>query len=401
MLRAILISPDPDLRREFEQRLADTGQMVLLRSFDHYLSFEEVQRFSRAHAPQAVLLDVESNSVALALAGHIARQLPSARVVALARSCDPALLMRLMNSGVREFLYSPFPKDLYLESVARLLDAVREAPVESDSTDLLFAFLPAKPGCGCSTVAMNAAAAMSRHCDGRVLLADFDLHSGIARFLLKLNNAFSMLDALDRAAEMDDVIWPELVSRTEQMDVLASGAVRRGYVPDPVALRRLLDYARRRYRAICVDLAGTLEEASIEVLHEARRILLVVQPDLASVYLAKEKLRFLGAMELEDRVSVVLNRWQRDACLSIADIESVVGLPVQFTISDDASQIYRALLGGVGLDAGSEIGREIGRLGLALAETKPEKSEVTPKRRMVEYFSLLPAKYSLFPTSKE
>jgi pilus assembly protein CpaE len=400
MIRAILIAPDLELRSQLEARLAETGQMVLLRSFDRYLSFEEVQRFARAHSPHAVLLDVESNPAAIPLAANIARHIASAKVIALARSCDPALLVRLMNAGVREFLYPPFPKELYLEAVARLTEAVREAPVTSDSTDLLFAFLPAKAGSGCSTLAMNAAAAISRFCDGRVLLADLDFYSGIARFLLKLNSAFSVLDAMDRAAEIDEAIWVELVTRTELMDVLASGPIRRAFHPDPVALRRVFDYARRHYQAICVDLAGTLEEASVELLHEARRILLVIQPDLASVYLAKEKLRFLATMELEDRVSVVLNRWHRDACLSIPDIESVVGLPVQFTIGDDANLFYRSLLAGVGVDPGTEIGKEIARLGLALSETKSQKSELTPKRRMVEYFSLVPAKYSLFPSKQ-
>jgi pilus assembly protein CpaE len=400
MIRAILISPDPELRSQFELRLAETGQMVLLRSFDRYLSFEEVQRFSRAHAPHAVLLDVQSDPVAITLAGNIARHLPSAQVVALARTCDTDLLVRLMNAGVREFLYPPFPKDLYLEAVARLTEAVRDAPAVSDSTDLLFAFLPAKAGSGCSTLAMNAAAAISRFSEGRVLLVDLDFYSGIARFLLKLNSAFSVLDALDRAAEMDEAIWAELVTRTELMDVLASGTIRRAFHPDPAALHRVIDYARRHYRAICVDLAGTFEEASVELLHESRRILLVLQPDLASVYLAKEKLRFLASMELEDRVSVVLNRWHREACLSIPDIESVVGLPVQFTIGDDPPLIYRSLLAGVGVDPGTEVGKEIARLGSALAETKPQKSELTPKRRMVEYFSLVPAKYSLFPSKR-
>ncbi|MCS7023530.1 MAG: hypothetical protein NZV14_01930 [Bryobacteraceae bacterium] len=400
MLRALVISSSFELRQQLEQRLEESGQLVVLRSFDHYPSLQEVQRFCRAHAPQVILLDVESNEAALSLAANLVRDLPATQLVALARSCDPALLMRLMNAGVREFLPFPFPPNLYLECIARLRKTIRELPLETSSTDLLFAFFPAKAGSGASTLAVNVAATVARICEGRVLLADFDFDSGIIGFLLKLNHAFSIIDALDRASELDDTIWSELVSRTETMDVLTSGAFRRGYKPDPAAARRLLDFARHRYAVILADLAGSLEETSLEILQEARRILLIVQPELASVYLAKEKLRFLGSVELEDRVSVVLNRWYREACLSIPDVESVLGLPVQFTISEDRAQVYRALLNGQAIEAGSELGREIARLGLALAETKPAKSELTPKRRMVEYFSLLPARYSLFPTTK-
>ncbi|MBI3684655.1 MAG: hypothetical protein HY235_30160 [Acidobacteria bacterium] len=395
MLRGVILAPDAELRHGVEARIADTGHVLLLRSFDHYLSLEELHRFHRAHAPQVLFLDIASNPDMLDLAAQLGRVLPGVLGAALHHQCDPALLMKLLHAGIREFLYPPFEKQLFLDAVARLTQTLRETPVSRDATDLLFAFLPAKAGCGCSTLAMNSAMAMTRALEGKVLLADFDLNCGTARFLLKLTNAFSVQDALEKTGELDEGIWSEIICPAGMLDVLASGPIQKTIRFETGAIRRMLEYAQRRYKAIVVDLSGNLEDYSLEILHESRRILMVLEPDLATVYLAREKLRFLRTLDLEDRVSVILNRWHRDACLSIADIESVIGLPVQYTLGNDGEAVYRALLGGTPVDGSSDLGKELARLAIFLSEARTEKAEVTPKRRMVEYFSLLPARYSL------
>ncbi len=397
MLRGLLIAPHADLSKGLRARIADSGQVVLLRTFERYMTAEELYRFGRAHNPQVLFLDIESDPDAMALAGQIDDLLPGVQLVALHHKWTPELLMKLMNVGVRELLYPPFAKEPFLESIMRLARAVRETPVARDSSDLLYAFLPAKAGCGCSTLATNLAVALTRANQGGVVLADFDLPSGIVRFLLKIAHSFSIQDALEKAGELDDAIWAELVYPVGKLDVLASGPVQRDFRVEPGAIRRLFEFARRRYKVICADLSGQLEEFSIDVLQESRRVLLVVQPDLPAVYLAREKLRLLRMLDLEDRVSIILNRWSRNACLSIADIESVVGLPVEYTISEDHEAVYKALLSGTPLDPASEAGKELARLAATLGAPRPEKTEVTPKRRMVEYFSLLPARYSLFP----
>ncbi len=397
MLRAFIIAPDPALRSGLEERINETGHVLVLRSLDRYPAIEEVERLHRAHSPHVVFLDIASDPEMVGAAAQLQKSLPGIQVVALNSQCDPAMLMKLMHAGVRELLFAPFAKELYLECVARLTSVARETSPAKDTTNLVFAFLPAKAGSGCSTLAMNTAVAMARSIENKVLLADLDVNCGIARFLLKLSNAFSIQDALERAGEIDDDMWNEIVCAAGPLDVLASGPIQRAFFPATGAVRRLVEAGRKRYQAVCFDLSGNLEDYSIEVLQECRRILLVVQPELAAVYLAREKVRFLRTLDLEDRVSVVLNRWHRSAPLSMADMESVIGLPVDFTVNESTDPIYKALLAGSAVDAGSDLGKELAKLAVALSVPAKEKSEVTPKRRMVEYFSLLPARYTIFP----
>lgn len=396
MLRGVIIAPDRMLRETLEKRVAESGHVVLIKSFDHYLRPDELEGFCRAHSPHAVFLDVATMPDKIALATHLQRLFPNSHPVALDFEPDPARLMRLMQAGIREMLFPPFSEHLYREAMDRLVEAVRDAPQHRDSSDLIFGFLPAKAGSGCSLVALNAANSLTRTLGGKVLLADFDLNAGLSRFLLKLTGPFSVRDALERAGELDDSFWADLVCRSGELDVLASGGIQRSFHFVDGAVRRLVEFASRRYKAVCFDLSGAFENYSLELLPECKRILLVVEPGLPSVYLAREKAHFLRSMDLEDRVTVILNRWHREACLTIADIESALGLPVEHTIADSPDAVYRAMLDAAPVEAASDLGRELAVLAQRLAETRVEKQDPTPKRRMVEYFSVLPARYSLF-----
>ena len=72
----------------------------------------------------------------------------------------------------------------------------RQNPPVFESTDSVFAFLPAKAGSGATTIAVNTSLALSRLPDTNVLLMDLDLNSGLAGFMLLLNQTtYSIVDA--------------------------------------------------------------------------------------------------------------------------------------------------------------------------------------------------------------
>jgi pilus assembly protein CpaE len=392
----VIISPDRQLREGVERGIAASDKVVLLKSYEHYLRLEELEGVQRAHAPQVVFFDAATAPERISILPELARQLPYAQVVALSHGAEPATLMRLMQAGVRELLCPPFPAAVFDETMARIEQVVRETPTPRESTDLVFAFLPAKAGAGASILAANVAHALSRSLAGKVLLADFDMQEGVSRFLMKLTGPFSARDALERAGSLDDGVWGDLISPAGGIDVLPSGPIQRSFHFAEGAVRRLVEFSARKYKSVCVDLSGGFDPFVIELLPECKRILLVVQPDLPTVYLAREKVAFLRSMDLEERVGIILNRWHREACLTIADIESALGLPIEDTVADSPAAVYRAMLNAAPVEPASDLGRELAGLAVRLAEAKTEKAGATPKRRMVEYFNVLPARYSLF-----
>jgi pilus assembly protein CpaE len=299
-----------------------------------------------------------------------------------------------MRAGVREFLAPPFNRQHVSELSARLSETAEKRPPEVENSDLIFSFLPSKAGVGASTVALNTACALSRLPDMDVLLADFDLNSGMQRFMLKLDTAFSLVDAVEHAAHMDENLWPQLVAAAGKLSVLHAGKMNPGYRIEPAQVRHLLEFVRRNYHAVCIDLSGNMEKYSIEVMHESKRIFLVCTPEIPSLHLAREKYQYLRGLDLGDRVSVLLNREQKRNVISSAQVEKLLGMPVHMSFPNDYVGVHRALTDGRHVDSNSELGKQFSKLARSLADRPAVKGEA-PKK-FLEYFSVTPARYSVF-----
>jgi pilus assembly protein CpaE len=397
MLQAILISPDPDLRLGMESLIRRSAYLQLQGSLDRYPDEKEIPAILRFLCPQVVFLDAVSDFTTASAIARMGTEASSFLPVALERDPSPDRMLELMNAGVRELLTPPFSEESLLRSVQRLEIAAAVLPRQCRRETPLYSFLPAKPGCGASTLAVNAALGLARTPGASPLLVDFDLSCGVVQFLLKLNHPFTVRDAVGQAAQLDDKLWGEIVCRQGQLSVLAAGSALGPYDLDLAAVRILVDEARRRHSVVCLDLSGGVEPFSVELLSLSTRIFLVMAPDLASVFLAKEKLRLLSSLEAAERVLVVLNRWNGAARLSIADMESVLGLPLHQTLPEDPQEVYEALLSAGAVDPACELGKELARLAELLAGGAPLTSTSAPRKRMVEYFSLAPARYTLFP----
>jgi pilus assembly protein CpaE len=203
MLRSIIISPDRELGSYLHRVLADTGEVSIVRMVDRYPDAVELSRILRSHGPHVAFVTLDSAAHATRIAAHIEQLMPGMQIVAVGRSADPHALIEVMRAGIREFLASPLERQCVLECAGRLKENLSRRPVSMKQSELLYSFLPAKPGCGASTLAVNSALALTRQDDTSGLLMDFDLNSGMVRFLLNLNSTFSILDAAEHAATMD------------------------------------------------------------------------------------------------------------------------------------------------------------------------------------------------------
>ena len=211
MLRGVIICPNRELRTQTETALEPIGGLTLLRAFDHYPTTLELSRFVRAQGPNVIFVSVESVKEALAAKTELEGCCPGIQIVAIERVCDPQILLEVMRSGVREFLTPPFERSLLLDSLRRVQEVLEKKPVASDSSDLLYSFLPSKAGVGTSTIALNTAVALSKIENTSTFLGDFDLSSGMVRFMLKLDNSYSVIDAAERSEDIDEQFWPQLI----------------------------------------------------------------------------------------------------------------------------------------------------------------------------------------------
>jgi pilus assembly protein CpaE len=388
MLRAFLICPDQELSEALQNQLSELNQIAVVRWIDRYPDNVELVRAMRAHSPQILFLGLTDREAALLTASRTEAAVPGTQVITFGRNADSQSLMALMREGIREYLCAPFPKDDIVQCLRRVKDALDKNPIRTFESQYVFAFLPAKPGVGTSTTALNAAYACSRLPENRSLLIDMDLNSGMQRFMLKLDNEYSIVDAAENAFKLDETLWPQLVTPFGKLDVLHSGRLNPGYRIEGSQVRHILEFARRNYQTVCADLSGNMEKYSIELMLESRKVFLVTTPEIASLHLARERFHYLRSLDLSDRIQLILNRSQKRAPIPVEKIEDLLGLPVLVALPNDYQGVARALTAGKPVDANSELGKEFAKLATEMMERQPGK-EAAKGSKKTNYLGLL------------
>ena len=375
MYRILVIAPDESLGAKLAEELEGTGVIGLTKTVNNYPNAADLTRALRVHSIDAVFLSFAMVEEAVQTVRLIEADAAHMPIVGFHNTMDPSVLRESMRAGVREFIAEPFDRHSVMEALSQIKTLLDRRPsVVSTQAEQIFTFLPSKAGVGTSTIAANVAAALARNAVNQVLLSDFDLNSGMLRFMLNLKNEYSVSDAMNFSFEMEEEMWPQLVTSVNGMDVLHAGRINPNMRIEPTQIRNLIQFLRRRYKSLCFDLSGNLEKYSIELMQESKRILLVCTPEIPSLHLAREKVQFLKQLDLDGRISIVLNRVSKKPLLSVKLVEQLVGLPVVRIFPNDYLTINQCVTEGALVPKGSILGKAFAEFADSLSETASTKS---------------------------
>ena len=191
---------------------------------------------------------------------------------------------------------------------------------------------------------------------------------------------------MENSLRIDEHLWPQLVTSINGLDVLHAGKINPNIRVESQHIRALVEFMRRNYQALCFDLSGNLERYSLEIMQEAKRVLVVCTPEIPSLHQAREKLQFLRGFDLDSRVSIVLNRCQKKGLFTKEQVEELLGLPVLVTFPNDYHCVTRAVTAGTFIEQKSDLGKAIENFAQELVERRaPEASE---KKKFLEFFSV-------------
>lgn len=379
------VSADAGFRRDV--RVALDGRIHFETAMD--LGYEESARLRS-------LPNDEKCIVIIDFADH-ARALPAARAVE-GRSQSAAIavggggsrdeLLELMQVGIRDVV-SQFS---YREVWQAANRAASNLACAGQSLADLYSFVPAKPGCGATTLATNATAVAAALAEEPTLLLDFDLRLGVTSFLLKAEGGHTIVDALAQAGRLDRDLWSTLVSQIGNLHLLGSGPVDFSRPIPTDCFTELLSYAMRQYSVVAVDLPGAMEDHECEALMRSKKIFLVCTPDIGALHVARRKVSWLSDLHLTSRVSLLLNCVGRRNTLSVGDIERIVQLPVSHLIPESAKEVTRAAQDGTLIEGSSALAKQIAKIAAEMTGGRRAAKKSNAVRRFVEYFSISAAR---------
>jgi len=379
------VSSDPDFHKDVRASL--DGHLRFEAAWD--LGYDDGARLLGVSAEEKCILILDFGDAPRALT--IARAMdgrPQIASIAVKGGGTREELLQLMQVGVREVLANFTSRDIRQAASRASAKLASAEEVRGE----LFAFMPAKPGCGATTVATYATAIASQMVVETTLLLDFDIRLGVTSFLLKSEGIHTIVDALLQTDQLDQDLWSSLVAQLGNLHLLGSGPVDFARQVPSDRYAALLDFAIRRYSLVSVDLPGTMEDFECETLMRSKRIFLVCTPDIGALHVARRRATWLQDLRLTEKVSVVLNCVERRSTLSVDDIQRIIQLPVRHILPANTGDIARAVQKGAILDSSSGLGKHIARIAAELTAGRPPSQKPTAVRRFVEYFSISAAR---------
>jgi pilus assembly protein CpaE len=290
------------------------------------------------HAADILVVDCQDGDAgALPVLEQIGIQYPRMATVVLS-SCESAdFLLQAMRCGVREVLPSSADGAAFHAAIERIAAKAVKAGAQQEQSGKVLAFASCKGGSGATFLAANLGYALAAQGDARVALLDLNLQFGDAALYLSDGKAAATIaDAVQDISRLDEAfLKANMMQVRSNLDMLAAPAdPARGLEIKPEHIDALIALAVRHYDYVILDLGRNLDALTIRALDHADTIFAVVQATLPFVRGAK---RMLGIFESLDyppqKVELVLNRFQKDAALSIKDLEAACGASIRRTVA--------------------------------------------------------------------
>jgi pilus assembly protein CpaE len=338
-LSVVVLTADEDHKALLQVLVDGTAVARMTHAFSAYPQTEgdpAVRRIQELK-PDVIVVDLIQSSAPAALRSiEILHSLgTSSAVFAVGEMSDPQLIVNAMRAGAQEYLPRPTTIDHFLDGFHRLVSSQRK--VRSPGTrGRVFVVLNAKGGNGATTVAVNLALAIQAAHGSTALLDLAPL--GNAALHLNMKPGFTAMDALNNLHRLDATLLDGFMSRHDSgLHLLAGHPGVNSITTGPGDFARLFDVVVNQYRFVVVDASTRLDMATRALCDLSDRVLLVANPDLASLWSAARIREFFQGSPAEQKLGIVLNRYKKKD-FDDSDIESATKsrilwkIPNQFTI---------------------------------------------------------------------
>jgi len=197
-----------------------------------------------------------------------------------------------------------------------------------------------KGGVGKTLIAANLAVCLAKEHKKKTCLMDLDLQTvGDMSRMLDLKPPRSMVDLIFALENNPAAVRKEdyLVRAYLNLDFLTGILkLQQSSSLEAEGVREVFDFLKPDYDYIIVDAGKSFSEVLIATLHQANLILLVVTPDILSVYQAKDVLDTLQSLLFPlMMIKVVLNRAESASSISSQEIKATLPLDTIADIPSD------------------------------------------------------------------
>ncbi len=268
-----------------------------------------IEAFRDAPTPNLIIVEFRSDEVEeipFALDELSQHCDPDTRVVLIGPVNDVELYREAIRRGVSDYLVMPFTPFQLIGALSELY-----RPKAGRRLGRCVAFVPAKGGCGSSTIAHNVGWIASVKLSIPVVLVDADLPFGTAALNFNQDPFNGLADVLFAQEKPDaNMIDRTLCKVSDTLSLLAaSSSIERTFDVPPSAFDDVMDSLRALTPLTIIDLPHQWSGWVQRVVAACDDVVVIAEPELSSLKNTKQIIEQTSRMRSHDRpVALVLNK---------------------------------------------------------------------------------------------
>ena len=274
-------------------------------------------------------------------------------VVPASYCSDSNLILKAIRAGAREFLTLPADPAEILDIILRLARGRNESTTTSEQGPRIIAVTGAVGGVGCTTLAVNLAAALTANKEQETILLDLDLLFGSVDVCLGITADHTLFHVLQNLERLDLTLLKRSIPRHESgLYVLPHPEVMQEVASiDAGNLRGFFGLLRTAFHTVVIDTSKGLLASDFTAFEMADVILVVVQLDVVCLRNTARLIALFRQFDgLAERVKLVVNRsGSRESEISLRKAEETLKISVSWQIPNASRPFQEARSKGVPL----------------------------------------------------
>jgi pilus assembly protein CpaE len=352
-----MVSSNNSVINATRQALSQQGEYYI---FDKEVTPENLLPVIAETQPDIILLDYGFQSRNFfELVDKIASEYPMSAVVVILPEQEVVNSERVVLSGARAFLIFPYKQDHLVNTIKRVMELMERrqtftmptvAKEVTEKPKNTFTVFSPKGGAGTTTVAVNLAISLQRQLKEDVLLIDGKHLFGHLSLYLNLRTGNSLTDLITHAGTLDQRLIKQVVVRhVSGVYVLPSpNSITEAQGIRPEDLFKVVQGLQNVFPNIIVDGGNNLNENTVTYMDLSERILLVLNPDLASLRDVRQFIEVTKSLSYPpQKTLLILNLIGRKADVKREEIEQILNMKIFGRIPADEDLALTCLNEGV------------------------------------------------------
>jgi len=335
------------------------GKEKLLNLLEREVTLDNLFQVIAETKPDVILFDFDFYPQPFDLVDKIVSRFSKSAVVAILSDSETVDLDIVVLSGARAFVRYPFKRGklvVTIKRVLQLLDRNQAQPPQAaelkkdDVHSNMFTVFSPKGGVGTTTVATNLAISIHNTFEEEVLLIDGKLMFGHVALYLNLLTGNSITDLITNVGMLDRQLVEQVVVRhTSGIHVLLNpSTISEVHRIEPENLYAVIQSLQKVYPNIIVDGGNTLDENTVTFMDSSDKILLVVNPDLASMRDVSQFMEISYSLSYpKEKLLLILNLIKRRTDVKTEEVENILKMKIFGKIPADEKLAVESINEGV------------------------------------------------------